>query len=378
MPMSLEPPQFEVVDPVSQGIDPRRLALFVERATLEVTSGALPSVQIAVARHGRLVLDRTIGDAAPNSRYILQSVGRSVVGATIWKILGEGALGLDERVGDVIPEFAANGKEKVTVEQVLTHTAGFPFAPLGYPKMLDRQRRLDAMSRWRLTFEPGSQLQFHLTAAAWVIAELVERRTGLPFADYLRTEIVEPLGLGLLLPVPADRYHDLLAVPTVTGGAAEGEEVDPWGPWYLADPDVLAGGEPSHSIAGRAADMAMWFQGVVHSGLWPEGAVAEGTRIHRSEAPAGEKLYGGSAEILNMGLFVTVAGEVGGTWTPRTGSSGTWGNGGAPCQLAYYDPETDVSFAFLTNGYPPSGYDYSRRGTNRIINLANLGNDLVA
>ena len=39
--------------------------------------------------------------------------------------------------------------------------------------------------------------------------------------------------------------------------------------------------------------------------------------------------------------------------------------------------ETGVSFAFLTNGYPMSGYDYSRLGVNRIVNLANLGNDLV-
>jgi hypothetical protein len=41
------------------------------------------------------------------------------------------------------------------------------------------------------------------------------------------------------------------------------------------------------------------------------------------------------------------------------------------------DPETGTSFAFLTNGYPMSGYDYSRVGENRIKNIGNLGNDLV-
>lgn len=242
--------------------------------------------------------------------------------------------------------------------------------------MLDRAQRLDAMGRWRLTFEPGTQLQFHLTAAAWVIAELVERRTGMTFADYLRAELVGPLGLGLLLPVPAADHHDVLAVPTLTSGDA-GAEVDPWGPWYLADPDVLAAGEPSHSIAGRAADMALWFQAMLHSDRWPPGAVEEGSRIRRSEPPAGERLYGGSPETFNVALFVTVAGESGGTWTPRTGSPATFGNGGAPCQLAFCDPATGVSFAFLTNGYPPTGYDMTPIGRNRIVNLANLGNDLV-
>jgi CubicO group peptidase (beta-lactamase class C family) len=370
------PFSYEVVSPADVGIDPARLALFMERARMEVESGALPSVQVAVARHGRLVLDQTFGAAEPTDRYILQSVGRTVVAGVAWKLLGEGIIGIDERVGDVIPEFATNGKEVVTVEQVLTHTAGFPFAPLGYPKMLDRRLRLEAMSRWRLTSEPGTLLQFHLTAAAWVIAELVERRTGQSFAGYLRTALVDPLGLGFLLPVPAADYHTVLAVPTVWGGEP-GDEVDPWGPWYLANPDVLAAGEPSHSIAGRAADVALWYQALLHSDRWPAGAVEDGRRIRRSEPPAGERLYGGSPETLNVALFVTVAGEVGGTWTPRTGSPETFGNGGAPCQLGFCDPETGVSFSFLTNGYPPSGYDYSRRGTNRIINLANLGNDLA-
>ena len=78
-----------------------------------------------------------------------------------------------------------------------------------------------------------------------------------------------------------------------------------------------------------------------------------------------------------MGLFCTVSGEVGGTWTPRTGSPATFGNGGAPCQLGFMDPVAGTSFAFLTNGYPLAGYDYSRTGVNRIINIGNLGNDLV-
>jgi CubicO group peptidase (beta-lactamase class C family) len=366
------------VDAADVGIDPARLDVFLRRARLEVEGGPLPSVQVAVARTGRLVAFETYGAATSDSRYILQSVGRTVVAGVIWKLLGERLLDLDERVAEVIPEFATNGKEVVTVRQVLTHTAGFPYAPLGYPQMLDRTQRLSAMARWRLTYEPGTRLQFHLTSAAWVLAELVERRTGLPFADYLHTEIVAPLGLGFVLPVPADRFDEMVTPPIAIDRTSEDQQVDPWGPWYLANADVLAGGEPSHSITGTAADVALFFQALHHSGLWRDEAVAEGTRIHVSMPPAGDQLYGGSDRPTNMGLFVTVRGDDGGMWMPSTGSPGTFGNGGAPCQLGYMDPETGVSFAFLTNGYPMSGYDYSRLGVNRIINLANLGNDLVA
>src|SRR5262245_14599279 len=263
----VESMSMELVSPDDVGVDRARLDLFLTRVRFEVEQGVLPSAQVAVARHGRLVAFETYGDATNDSLYITQSVGRNLVAATVWKLLGEGVLAVDERVADVIPEFGTNGKEVVTVEHVLTHTAGFPFAPLGYPKMLDHATRLEAFGRWRLDWPPGSRLQFHLTSAAWIIAELVERRSGLTFAEYLRTEIVEPLGLGFVLPLPAEQYHEVLAVPTVTDGAAGGE-VDPWGPWYLADADVLAGGEPSHSIVGSAADLVLLFQALFHSGLW--------------------------------------------------------------------------------------------------------------
>ncbi|WP_322777880.1 serine hydrolase domain-containing protein [Frankia sp. Cas4] len=358
-------------------LNPARLDVFLRRVRLEVEHGPLPSAQVAVAHKGELVAFVTYGDATPESRYILQSVGRSVVAGTVWKLLDDGLLDLDEHVADIIPEFGANGKDAVKVRHVLTHTAGLPFAPLGYPKMLTRESRLAAFARWRLDYEPGTQFQFHLTSAAWILAELTERRTGLPFADYLRTTIVEPLGLGFVLPIPVERYEELVAVPIAIDRTSDDQEIDPWGPWYLANAKVLAGGEPSHSLIGTAADMAMFFQHVHHSGVWSKEIVEEATRPHVSMAPAGDKLYGGSDRITHLGLFVTVCGDDPGPWAPHTGSPRTWGNGGAPCQLAFHDPEVDTSFAFLTNGYPLAGYDYSRAGTNRVINIANLGNDLA-
>lgn len=368
----------ELLSPEDAGIDPRRLSLFLDRVRLEVEEGFLPSAQVAVARHGRLVAFDTYGASGPDRRYILQSAGRTIVAGVVWKLISDGLLDVAELVAEIVPEFGTNGKDAVTVEQVLTHTAGFPFAPLGYPKMLDRERRLEAFARWRLDWEPGSRLQFHLTGAAWVIAEIVERRTGLTFPDYLRLTIVEPLGLGVMLPVPADRFHEILAAPVATDRTSNDQEVDPWGPWYLADSDVLAAGEPSHSIAATAADLALLYQAFFHSGLWKAAVIAEATRIHVSDKPWGDKLYGGSEEVAHLGLFCMVSGEAGGSWTPRTGSPATFGNGGAPCQLGFMDPDTGTSFAFLTNGYPLAGYDYTPLGNNRRINIANLGNDLVS
>lgn len=367
-----------VVDPETVGIDPYRLDVLLRRIRLEVEHGPLPSAQVAVARDGRLVAFETWGEAGPDTRYILQSVGRSLVAGVVWKVLGEGLLGLEERIADIVPEFATNGKEKVTVEHVLTHTAGFPFAPLGYPKMCDREQRLAAFGRWRLDHRPGTCFQFHLTSAAWVIAELVERRTGLTFADYLHTRVTGPLGLSSIeLGVPIERQAVTIAPMLATDRTGDDEKVDPWGPWYLSDPRILAAGEPSHSLVATAADVALYFQALTHSGLWSQEAVLQGSALRFAEAPAGEELYGGSGARVGMGLFVTVAGPDAGGPLPSTGSAALFGNSGAAAQTAFMDPETGLSFAWLCNGYPLAGYDRSRRGTALLTNVANLAADLV-
>jgi CubicO group peptidase (beta-lactamase class C family) len=309
---------------------------------------------------------------------VLQSVGRSIVAGVVWKLLGNGLLKLDERVADIIPGFAANGKQDVTVEHVLTHTAGFPYAPLGYPKMLDRELRLAAFARWRLDYPPGDRLQFHLTSSAWLIAEIVERRTGRTFGDYLAAAITGPLGLSSIeLGVDPDRAEKTVAPMTATDRTSADQEVDPWGPWYLANPEVLAAGEPSHALVATAADVALYFQALRHSAVWRPEAVVEGRRIRLTRCPAGDELYGGSDRRTSMGLFVTVAGPDAGSNLPSTGSAALFGSAGAAYQLGFMDPKSGVSFAMLSNGYPLAGYDTSRRGMAMMTNIANLAADLT-
>ena len=277
----VQPTSRELVSPDDVGVDRSRGSTCSSLGCGSKWSRAFfRARQVAVARHGRLVAFETFGDATNERRYITQSVGRNVVAAAVWKLLGDGRFTLDERVADVIPEFATNGEDVVTVEHVLTHRAGFPFAPLGYPKMLDRNTRLEAFGRWRLDWPPGSRLQFHLTSAAWVIAELVERTTGLTFAEYLRTEIVEPLGLGFVLPLPAEKFHDVLAVPIAVDRTSDDQEVDPWGPWYLANPEVLAGGEPTSLDRGDGGGSCD-----VVPGALPLGALGRGDGRRRHPDP---------------------------------------------------------------------------------------------
>jgi len=363
-----------VVDPAEVGIDPGRLQICVDRVRLEVESGRLPSAQLAVARNGKLAHFESFGAASP--RYLMQSVGRPIVASALWKLIGEGRVELDATVASLIPEFDTNDKGRITVRHILTHTAGIPFAPLGFPKMTDREERLKAFAKWRLDWEPGSQLQFHMTSAAWVVGEIVERVDGRSLPAYIQQELAEPLGLGFELATPVDRLAETVAPMVCTDGSSA--EVDPWGPWFFNRPEVIAAGEPAHAMVGSAADLALFYQAVLEGTLWTPEIIAEATRPQVRAVPVGEQIYGGGTKPASVGLFVMVAGDAPDMWLPSVGSPRTFGHSGAAYQMAWCDPDSGLSFGLLSNGYPMSGYDHSPRGVALITNVNNLAADVVA
>jgi len=350
------------------GVHDGRLALLLDRVRLDVVAGPLPSAQVALALDGELLAFETFGDATSATRYITQSAGRPILATVVWKLLGDGLLDVDQTVASVLAPFGANGKERVTYRQLLTHTAGFPMAGIRYPAMTDREQRLAAMARWRLDTEPGTSLRYHLTSAAWVIADTVEELTGLTLRDYLRHEISEPLGLSIELGVPVADQATSVAPMVPIGPRPDGWEPDPWGPWFFRDPEVLAAGEPSHTICATAADAVLLLQ-AVHRGVHFDPEIVRFATSRVVTMPM-EGDYGGTGQVVSKGLFVNVEG-------PPTTSASTWGHSGAPSSVLWHDPESALSFAYFTNGYPPEGYDASREGRDRATVLGTLAGDVL-
>ena len=244
----------QVVDPAAVGIHPGRLRVLADRVREDVEAGPLPSAQIAVAKDGRPVYFETYGDATPQMRYITQSAGRPLLAVCVWRLMSDGLLDVDQTVISVIPEFGANGKDKVTYRQVLTHTGGFPMAPVRYSAMRDRAKRLEAMGRWELDYEPGTSMRYHLTSAAWVIADTIEALTGQSLREYLRTEISAPLGLDIELGVPPEKQPGTVApiLPIGAGSPTTGNRTrgDPGSsvipkPWRLANRAIRSARPPS-------------------------------------------------------------------------------------------------------------------------------------
>src|ERR1700712_4321915 len=104
------------------GIDKVALDKLIARARREVDDGLLPSAQVALAYEGELVAFETFGDATDHTRYGVFSATQAFVAGAMWALIGDGLVDVAKRVIDYVPEFGTNGKDVITVEQVMLHT----------------------------------------------------------------------------------------------------------------------------------------------------------------------------------------------------------------------------------------------------------------
>lgn len=330
-----------------------QFSALVGRARRDVDDGLLPSVQLAVGYGGDLVLDETFG-APAESRYVTFSVTKAFVGGLAWQLIGEGLLSDRTRVADVIPEFASNGKQDVTVEHLLTHTAGFPRAPMRPEEGADRAARVERMATWRMDWPAGTQTEYHATSAYWALVEVIDRLTGSDFRAEFATRVAEPLGLpGLTLGGGVDGVVPVVAVGDAGDGATLGDHVKETGEQFLLrfnEPQVLAAGVPGAGGVGRAADVALFYQQLLHNkaGVWRDDVLADVTGNVRNTLV--DPLFRVPA---NRSLGLVVAGDDGNELSRgfgRGNSPQSFGAQGVGGQIAWADPSTGLSFCYLTNG----------------------------
>jgi CubicO group peptidase (beta-lactamase class C family) len=347
-------------------VDDAALDTLRTRARREVDDGIVPACQWALAVDGEVVAGETVGDvpAGDATRFVIYSCTKAVVASAIWQLLAEGSVDLGQKVADLIPEFATNGKDVVTLEQVLLHTSGFPLAPMRIADGASKERRLETFGRWRLNWEPGSRFQYHATSAHWVLAEVLERVDGVDFRTSVRRRVLEPLGLQrLALGVPEDEQGDI-AIPVNVNEPPTPEEweaalgipgfdvgeVTDAALAAIGTPAGLAAGVPGGGAVSDAADLARFYQALLRNdrGLWDPEVLADAIGNVRNTFP--DPQVGVSA---NRALGVVVAcddGKGGMRGLGFTCSPRAFGHDGAGGQIAFADPASGLSFCWFTNG----------------------------
>ncbi len=160
---------------------------------------------VCVYHRGRKVVDLWAGVRDEEGRLwradtlaMSFSTTKGVVATALHVLADRGLVDYDDPVAKHWPEFAQNGKERVTVRDVLSHRAGLPqIRPLldRADRVLDWDYMVRALERAKPRLPPGGAPAYHAFTFGWLAGELVQRVARRPLMDVIRSEIAEPLRL---------------------------------------------------------------------------------------------------------------------------------------------------------------------------------------
>jgi CubicO group peptidase (beta-lactamase class C family) len=355
----------EVTTAATVSPDDGPVRALLETAATRVGPGRLPSCQLALARDGEILCFASLGAASNATRYLIYSATKPIVSSLLWQLMGPGDLEVSAPVAAYIPEFGRNGKGSVTVEHVLLHTAGLAGASMPRELWTDRAGRLERFGEWKLESEPGSAFAYHGNSAHWIQAELIERLFGADYRVAVNERILLPLGLessSLGMPVTEQAAIDIPQVVSIGTRGAPEENLSVRGVRELPVPEVVdahflqyntpearAAGTPSSGCITTARDLALFYQALMRNdgSVWDDATLADAIGNVRNRLPVA-----GLGITASRALGVLVAEEAeshlrhlyGDTFSARA-----FGHTGAAGQVAWADPTTGVSFAFLTH-----------------------------
>ena len=252
----------------------------------------------------------------------------------------------------------------------------------------DKERRYRRFSKWRLNWQPGEKFEYHPTSSLWVVAEVIERKTNQDFRDFIRSRIVKPLQLqDFYVGLPESENCRVLDLVHCGEGLTSEDyarlrvpeppvtEVTEDTILNFNHPEVRAVGIPGGGGLMTAAAMTLFYQGLLHGGtlegprVWSDDTLKMGRKVISGDYR--DLLYGVP---VNRALGIVVAGDDQRNFRGfgHTNSVATFGHGGAGGQVAWADPETGLSFCYVTNGHDRNPMRMGRRGVSLSTKAAAL------
>jgi CubicO group peptidase (beta-lactamase class C family) len=283
------------------------------------------------------------------------SCTKGVMATAIAMLVERGQLKYDAPIADVWPEFAANGKSHITLEQAMSHQSGVN--GLNYPISEDdlcaSTPFVEAIAAMAPNFEPGSTCSYHALTYGSLTAEPLRRVTGRTAGQFIADEIAGPLGIDFFVGLPEAQDHRAAEI-------IEGPNASKWisdilkskypQPVMNPTPRALAPNDrrwraaevPGGNGHGNARALASIYGDIVSgkSKLMSQGTLAEVSRVRfrgMDESFGMETVWG-------AGFRLEDAIPYGSRASKETIGHGGWGG----C-LGLGDPEAQLGFAYVTN-----------------------------
>lgn len=247
----------------------------VEKAVAE---GYFPGAALAVSRDGKVVKQAAYGSArlysAPRTRvadpipvrpdtiFDLASLTKLFTATYVMQLVEAGRIDLDRTVASYLPAFGANGKDRITVRQLLDHSSGLP-AGMALEKIpgsiADRLAAVDAV---KLKTAPGTA-HVYSDLNYIVLGQLVELLSGQSLAEYGRTHVFEPLGMRDTTYNPPASLRERIAATEYEPAAGRGMV---WGEVHDESAFALGGAAGHAGLFSTTADLVRFGEAMLGGG----------------------------------------------------------------------------------------------------------------
>ena len=338
--------------PEDVGMSSERLEQAARILEEETRSGRILSASIVVARRGIVVLERGTGrrspdpssaQAGPETVYIVASVTKPVAVTPLLLLVDRNRVSLSDPVQKYLPEFQGAHKDKVRVGDLLSHVSGLP----GHlPEDLDLRRSRAPLADFTkgtlatpLLFAPRAKFQYS-NVAILLAGEITERVSKTPLRDFLKKEILDPLGMkDTSLGLGGRSIPDTAWCQGISTSFKDPEDEKRFGantPYWR---DI---GHPWGGLHSTARDLGVFLQ------LFLNGGVYNGTRLLEAgtvQAMTSDRNRGAAAP-WGWGWSLKpspIANTFGDLASPRT-----FGHVGATGTVIWADPDRDLSCVILT------------------------------
>ncbi|MEV4257667.1 serine hydrolase domain-containing protein [Spirillospora sp. NPDC049652] len=322
--------------------------------------------QLAVRHRGRVVLDLWTGpDIAADSLLALYSSGKGAAHLVVALLVQDGTLDLDRRVADHWPEFAAEGKDRITLRDLLAHRAGLIGVDGGFSaaELADDRALAERLARQRPYWRPDGAYGYHAFTIGALTGEVVRRVTGRSIQELYEERIRAPYGLDFYLGLPErherrylpaqplrPRAQAAVAPDSLMGIAFNLNASPPTDLVGFANTRaVRAAGPASSGSVGNARGLAAMYAAAIgevdgRPPLLDAATLAEFTRPHTS----GVDVVTGEHDHFLLGF------EAMGVRYPVLGAD-AFGHSGAVGAQSFADPGSGVAYSYTRRRFALGG-----------------------
>jgi CubicO group peptidase (beta-lactamase class C family) len=316
--------------------------------------------QLYVSGGGEEVVNLALGESRPgvamttDTLMLWLSSTKPIAAVAILQLVERGLLALDDRVSRHIPEFGQNGKEPITVRQLLTHTGGFRLVDTGWPDTTDAEI-VQRICRAKLERDwiPGQRAGYHPYSSWYILAELVRRLAGRAFRDYVREAIFLPIGMrDSWIGMPAEQYRAYgERIGLLVNTEKPGLSVHPW--------STEAGavhGPPGAGGYGPMRELGRFYEMLLGEGELSGVRILSAASVRAMTSRQRIGIYDETFKhTMDWGLGMIIdSKQYGADTVPygygRYASPRAFGHSGNQSSAAFADPEHQLVLALVFNG----------------------------